>query len=680
MAFSRWRLRPVERQQTEELAAQCSLPLFLARLLTGRGYARPGQVEQFFQAESEVLEDPLSFQGMDVAVTRIRKALEEEEQIAVYGDYDCDGVTATALLTDYLQTLGGRVISVLPHRQGEGYGLNRSALDRCREQGVTLLITVDNGISALDEVDYAKELGMEVIVTDHHVPGAKLPNALAVIDPHLEPDCTPFCGAGLALMLAAALEDGDVEFILDQYADLAALGTISDVVPLVDSNRALVQRGLPLIQQGQRPGLAALLQTAGISTQSPLTAQQVAFGLGPRINAAGRMAQPEPALDLLTTEDPEEAESLAAVLEDCNRRRRQQEEEMLADVKEMIATDSSLLRRRVLCFAKEGWHPGIIGIAAARLCEEYGRPVMLLSGRDGVYTGSARSVGEFHLYQCLLACDSLLLRYGGHRQAAGFTIGEENLEAFFRQVEEYAAGQPLAQPELWLDGVLSPQDLTVEQIEKLSALEPFGEANPVPVFLLPKVKAAAVESIGEGKHTRYRMDWMGTRFTAVQFRITPQQSFVQPGQELDLAAQISLREFRGRQYLSVQVLELRPSGLKQTLLLNGWNYYFRFFCGEELPSGVAQKAVPTRQQAVLVYRLLQKKPSCSPEQLYCFLYDKINYFSFRICLDMMEEAQLIRPAPEGGYQLRQGGEKVDLMQMPSALRLRKMGKGDTGNE
>lgn len=220
----------------------------------------------------------------------------------------------------------------------------------------------------------------------------------------------------------------------------------------------------------------------------------------------------------------------------------------------------------------------------------------------------------------------------------------------------------------------------MEQIEKLSALEPFGEANPVPVFLLPKVKAAAVESIGEGKHTRYRMDWMGTRFTAVQFRITPQQSFVQPGQELDLAAQISLREFRGRQYLSVQVLELRPSGLKQTLLLNGWNYYFRFFCGEELPSGVAQKAVPTRQQAVLVYRLLQKKPSCSPEQLYCFLYDKINYFSFRICLDMMEEAQLIRPAPEGGYQLRQGGEKVDLMQMPSALRLRKMGKGDTGNE
>lgn len=232
---------------------------------------------------------------------------------------------------------------------------------------------------------------------------------------------------------------------------------------------------------------------------------------------------------------------------------------------------------------------------------------MLLSGRDGVYTGSARSVGEFHLYQCLLACDSLLLRYGGHRQAAGFTIGEENLEAFFRQVEEYAAGQPLAQPELWLDGVLSPQDLTVEQIEKLSALEPFGEANPVPVFLLPKVKAAAVESIGEGKHTRYRMDWMGTRFTAVQFRITPQQSFVQPGQELDLAAQISLREFRGRQYLSVQVLELRPSGLKQTLLLNGWNYYFRFFCGEELPSGVAQKAVPTRQQAVLVYRLLPKE-------------------------------------------------------------------------
>lgn len=680
MAFSRWRLRPVNQQQAEDLAAESNLPPFLARLLAGRGYTQLGDAEQFLQTQSEVLEDPFSFQGMDLAVTRIRKALEEGEQIAVYGDYDCDGVTATALLTDYLQALGGRILPVLPHRQGEGYGLNCAALDRCRQQGVTLLITVDNGISALKEVDYANRLGMEVIITDHHVPGNSLPNALAVIDPHLETDCTPFCGVGLALMLAAALEDGDVDFILDQYADLAALGTISDVVPLVESNRALVQRGLPLIQQGQRPGIEALLQTAGISTQTPLTAQQVAFGLGPRINAAGRMAEPELALALLTTEDPSQAESLAIQLEDCNRQRRQQEEEMLADVKSMVAEKPDLLRRRVLCFAKEGWHPGIIGIAASRLCEEYGRPVMLLGGRDGVYTGSARSVGEFHLYQCLLSCDSLLMRYGGHRQAAGFTIAQENLDEFYHQVETYAAGQPLAQPELWLDGALTPQDLTVEQMEKLSALEPFGEANPTPVFLLRRVKATAVEPIGEGKHTRYRMDWMGTRFTAVQFRITPDQSFVQPGQELDLAAEVSLREFRGRKYLSVRVLELRPSGLKQTLLLNGWNYYVRFFCGEELSSGVAQKALPTRQQAALVYRLLQKHADCAAEQLYCFVYDKINYFSFRVCLDIMEEAGLIRPAPEGGYLLRQGGDKVELLQMPSALRLKKMGKEDTGNE
>ena len=680
MAFSRWRLRPVNPQQAEELAAQCDLPPFLARLLVGRGCTQPGDAQQFLQPQSEILEDPFSFHGMDTVVARIRKALEEGEQMAVYGDYDCDGVTATALLTDYLEALGCRVLPVLPHRQGEGYGLNRSALDRCKEQGVTLLITVDNGISALKEVDYANSLGMEVIITDHHVPGNTLPNALAVIDPHLEQDCTPFCGAGLALMLAAALEDGDVDFILDQYADLAALGTISDVVPLVESNRALVQRGLPLTQQGQRPGLEALLQAAGISTQTPLTAQQVAFGLSPRINAAGRMAEPELALALLTTDDPEQAESLAIQLEDCNRQRRQQEAEMLADVKAMVAQKPELLRRRVLCFAKEGWHPGIIGIAAARLCEEYGRPVMLLSGRNGVYTGSARSVGEFHLYQCLLSCDSLLLRYGGHRQAAGFTIAQENLDAFYQQVEAYAAGQPLAQPELWLDGALSPQDLTVEQMEKLSALEPFGEANPTPVFLLRRVKAMALEPIGEGKHTRYRMDWMGTRFTAVQFRITPEQSFVQPGQELDLAAEVSLREFRGRKYLSVRILELRPSGLKQTLLLNGWNYYFRFFCGEALSAGVAQKALPTRGQAALVYRLLQRRPGCSAEQLYCFLYDKINYFSFRVCLDIMEEAQLIRPAPEGGFLLRQGGEKVDLMQMPSALRLKQMGKGETKNE
>ena len=680
MAFSRWRLRPVEQQQAEELAEQYALPPFLARLLVGRGITRPDQVQQFLQPQSEVLEDPLTLHGMDTAVKRIRKALETGERIAVYGDYDCDGITATALLTDYLSALGGQVIPMLPHRQGEGYGLNRSALDRCKEQGITLLITVDNGISALDEVKYANGLGMEVIITDHHVPGARLPDALAVIDPHLEPDCTPFCGAGLALMLAAALEDGDVDFILDQYADLAALGTISDVVPLVESNRALVQRGLPLLGQGQRPGIAALLQAAGISAQAPLTAQQVAFGLGPRINAAGRMAEPELAFNLLTTDDPQQADSLAIQLEDCNRLRRQQEEAMLEDVKALAAENPGLLRRRVLCFAKEGWHPGIIGIAAARLCELYGRPVMLLSGRDGVYTGSARSVGEFHLYQCLLSCDELLLRYGGHRQAAGFTLARENLEAFVRRIEEYAAGQPLAQSELWLDGALSPQDLTVEQMEKLAALEPFGEANPVPVFLLRRVQATALEPIGEGKHTRYRMDWMGTRFTAVQFRTTPQQSFVQPGREVDLAAEVNLNQFRGRKYLSVRILELRPSGLKQTLLLNGWHYYFRFFCGETLSAGVAQRALPTREQAGLVYRLLQKRPGCSPEQLYCFLYDKINYFSFRVCLDLMEEAGLIHPLPEGGYLLRQGGGKVELLQMPSALRLKQFGKGDTEDE
>ena len=680
MAFSRWRLRPMDPNLAETLAAQSDLPPFMARLLVGRGYTQPEMVQQLLQDQSEVLEDPFSFQGMETAVTRIRQALEKGERMAVYGDYDCDGVTATALLTDYLAALGGQVIPILPHRQEEGYGLNCAALDRCKEQGISLLITVDNGISAIKEVDYANSLGMEVIVTDHHVPGNTLPKAFAVIDPHLERDCTPFCGAGLALMLAAALEDGDVDFILDQYADLAALGTISDVVPLIESNRALVQRGLPLIQQGQRPGIEALLQAAGISSQTPLTAQQVAFGLGPRINAAGRMAQPELALELLTTDDPDQANALAIRLEDCNRQRRQQEEEMLGDVKAMVAHKPSLLRRRVLCFAKEGWHPGIIGIAAARLCEEYGRPVMLLSGRDGVYTGSARSVGDFHLYQCLLSCDSLLIRYGGHRQAAGFTIAQDNLEAFYQQVETYAAGQPLAQPELWLDGALSPEDLTVEQMEKLSGLEPFGEANPTPVFLFRRVKATALEPIGEGKHTRYRMDWMGTRFTAVQFRITPEQSFVQPGQELDLAAEVNLRQFRGRQYLSVRILELRPSGLKQTLLLNGWNYYFRFFCGETLSAAVAERAVPTRQQAALVYRLLQKKSGCSPEQLYCFVYDKINYFSFRVCLDIMEEAKLIHPAPEGGYLLRQGGEKVQLLAMPSALRLKKMGKGETGNE
>lgn len=648
--------------------------------MVGRGIVRPEQARQFLQPQSEILEDPLALRGMKTAVERIRRALEEGEQIAVYGDYDCDGVTATALLTSYLLDLGGLVRPVLPHRQGEGYGLNRSALESCHQQGVTLLITVDNGISALEEVDYANSLGMDVIVTDHHVPGGKLPNALAVIDPHLEADCTPFCGAGLALMVAAALEDGDMEFILDQYADLAALGTISDVVPLVKSNRALVQRGLPLMQQGQRPGISALLQVAGISDTTPITAVQVAFGLGPRINAAGRMAEPELALSLLTTDDPQQAESLAIQLEDCNRQRRQQEQAMLADVKTMAARQPELLRRRVLCFAKEGWHPGIIGIAAARLCEEYGRPVMLLSGREGVYTGSARSVGDFHLYQCLLSCDELLLRYGGHQQAAGFTVSEENLEAFTRRVEEYAAGQPLPQPELWLDGALTPEDLTVERMSQLAALEPFGEANPVPVFLLRRVKATALEPIGEGKHTRYRMEWMGNRFTAVQFRITPEQSFVQPGQELDLAAQINLREFRGRQYLSVKVMELRPSGLKQTLLLNGWNYYFQFFCGQTLSAGVARKALPTREQAALVYRLLQKRSGCSPEQLYCFLYDKINYFSFRICLDVMEEAGLIRPAPEGGFLLRQGGGKVELLQMPSALRLKKLGKGDTVDE
>ena len=422
MSIKQWKLNHISAEKSRILSSEYDLPPLVSDVLVGRGLDTPQAVEDFFSADSDFF-DPFSILDMDRAAERILQALERDEKIAVYGDYDCDGVTATAILYQYFVSIGANAVYYIPERDGEGYGLNAAAVQSLSEQGVGLIVTVDNGISAVAEVNLVKRLGMDIVITDHHQPGDTLPDAAAVVDPHRKDCGSPYrylCGAGVALKLVAALEDGNMDSAVEYFGDLAAIGTIGDVVPLTGENRKLVKRGLQMLQNTENMGLNALLQLAGLEDKT-LTAENVAFGIVPRINAAGRMGSARLAMELLLCESEEEAADLAQKINDLNKQRQQQENFIMEDIERLLSEHPEKLKERVLVLAGENWHHGVIGIVSAKISERFSKPNLLISVDGKEATGSARSFGEFSLFKALTSCSSLLTKYGGHKQAAGFT-------------------------------------------------------------------------------------------------------------------------------------------------------------------------------------------------------------------------------------------------------------------
>ena len=609
MILRKWEVRPLDKERATAFAQTYGVPFFLAMLMNIRGLDDAAHLREFL-GEGEPLSDPFLLKDMDKAAARITRAVDNMEKIAVYGDYDADGVTSTAMLYSYLETRGADVIFYIPQREGEGYGMNMGAVEYLKEQGVSLIVTVDNGISSVQEVARANELGIDVVVTDHHRPQEILPDAVAVVDAYRPDDTSPykhFSGVGIAFKLLMALEDGagDVEDLLEAYSDLAAIGTIGDIVPLTGENRTLIRAGLERLSQSDRPGVQALLENAGIAGKT-LTSTNVAFTLVPRINATGRMGAPERAVRLLISGYEEEAEVLSEEICADNEERRRVE----AEIAEAAFADieaKGYMKDRVVVVDGENWHHGVIGIVASRVTERCGKPCMIISRGETEAKGSGRSIEGFSLFEAICACGDLLIKFGGHPMAAGITLKPENIEAFRKRINRYAAEHFPQMPTqtVTLDCKLNPAALSVSMAQSLTQLEPFGNGNPQPVFGLFNMELSNVTPVGGGGHLRLTLEKNGAVITAMRFNTKPEELPYHIGDKIDLAVQLEAREFRGQPSLTVIVRDMKFAAFNTEKNIASLASFEKWQRGEVLSAEDKNRLYPDRACLAAIYRALR---------------------------------------------------------------------------
>jgi len=527
-----WQAFPERLDLVQQMSFHHGLPPLIARLLLNRGLADPEEILAFLDPGLERLASPFDLPDLDVAAARLARAVRRSEPLVVYGDYDADGLTAASLLTQFFQELGLPCTTYIPDRLTEGYGLNQPALEKLAAQA-RLLVTVDCGVSDVAEVAWARDHGLEVIITDHHELPQELPSALAVVNPKRAGEAYPFemlAGVGVALLLALGVrarlrEEGwfktHPEPNLRGYLDLVALGTAADVVPILGENRILVREGLKVLGETRRPGLLALKEVAGMNGKT-VSFRDLCFRLAPRINAAGRLGQALGALQLLLATDLNQARSQARILNELNRRRQSLEGEVLEQAKGLIR-QQALDRRPVMVLGREGWHPGVLGIVAARLAEEFHRPVALVGLKEGIGKGSGRSIPGYHLFQGLEACRQYFLKFGGHEAAAGFVIRQENLAALQADLEETflaQTGELQLRPTLKVDAAVEFSDLDQGFYQHLERLRPFGPGNPEPVFMCEGVECLTSRVVGE-RHLKVQLSQGGVVMEAIAFDQAP---------------------------------------------------------------------------------------------------------------------------------------------------------------
>ena len=630
------------------------IPPLAALVLSARGVNTAEQARAFLSTGLEQLHDPMQLRDMDLAAARITSALEAGETVAVYGDYDVDGITATCLLTDYLCRRGARVIPYIPDRMEEGYGLNREAVAALHSQGVTLIVTVDCGITAVDEAKYASSLGVDVVITDHHECKSELPQACAVVDPHRR-DCSyPFkhlAGVGVALKLVLALAGPDErDALLREYADLAAIGTVADVMEIEQENRVIVYLGLEALRHSQRPGLRALLHEAGLD-QRPLTSGAIGYTLAPRINASGRMGCANVAAELLLTGDESRADLLARELCQLNRERQTIEAEIYVQCV-CLADALPPEQRHALVLAGNGWHQGVVGIVASRLSERYSCPTFMICLQDGRGKGSCRSFGGFNLFSALERCADLLEGFGGHALAAGFTILEENIPAFRARINsivtERTGGAEMIST-LDIDAEIpDPALLTLENVQGLAILEPYGAGNPKPVFSLGGCTVGALSEVGGGRHLKLKLSVCGRSFDAIFFSATLAECPLSPGDRVDVAFFPQVNEYRGWRSVQLQVSDLRPS---LTRAESEQALYEKFRRGDPISPQEAQAMLPSREEFVCLWRYLKGRAEPGPlEETARRLSRNVaktygrreTLMRTMVCLDVFDERGLIR--------------------------------------
>ena len=634
------------------LAAQQKENALLAGILVARGITDPTEALTLLAGEEE-LTDPSLLADMDAACQRIWKAIDNGETIAVFGDYDVDGVTATALLYQHLKGMGAAVKCMLPSREGDGYGLSKNAIQSMHNKGCSLIVTVDNGISAVEEAEFAASLGMDLIITDHHLPPDTLPKAVAVVDPRREDDHSPFkglCGAGVAFKLCAALDGCPPEEMLDYCGDLAAVGTVADVMPLVGENRTLVKAGLRQLQQTDRPGFGALLEEVGLAGK-PVTAENISYAIAPRINAAGRMDNAVTALQLVLCEDPERAGELAHKLNEINALRQETEQQIFKAAEELLEQQPERLDDRIMLLWGRDWHPGVIGIVASRLVERTGRPVIVVTiDANGEGKGSGRSVQGFNLHACIGSCADLLVRYGGHAMAAGLSVREENLPELRRRLNEWAAREcpVLHTPPLTCDVAIHLDRITVESVRHLDQLAPYGAENPTPVFLLQNAVVDGVYPVSEGRHSRLRLRQGNACLYAVWFGMPAEQLPYTLGDVVDAVLNLSVYESTRGAQLSGRILDLHPAGLgtelaRQAALVQALRR------GTPLTEEQKREITPARSHIIAVYRELQARRWHAEDlQPLCAKLGEEQTGKTLVAVTALEQVGLITAAEKGG--------------------------------
>ena len=634
------------------LAAQQKENALLAGILAARGITDPAEALTLLAGEEE-LSDPALLTDMDAACQRIWQAIDNGETIAVFGDYDVDGVTATALLYQHLKGMGATVKCMLPSREGDGYGLSKNAIQSMHNKGCSLIVTVDNGISAVEEAEFAASLGMDLIITDHHLPPETLPKAVAVVDPRREDDHSPFkglCGAGVAFKLCAALDGCPPEEMLDYCGDLAAVGTVADVMPLVGENRTLVKAGLQQLQQTDRPGFGALLEEVGLADK-PITAENISYAIAPRINAAGRMDNAVTALQLVLCEDPDRAGELAHKLNEINAHRQETEQQIFKAAEELLEQQPERLDDRIMLLWGRDWHPGVIGIVASRLVERTGRPVIVVTiDEHGEGKGSGRSVQGFNLHACIGSCVDLLVRYGGHAMAAGLSVREENLPELRRRLNEWAAREcpVLHTPPLTCDVTIHLDRITVESVRHLDQLAPYGAENPTPVFLLQSAVVDGVYPVSEGRHSRLRLRQGNACLYAVWFGMPAEQLPYALGDVVDVALNLSVYESTRGAQLSGRIIDLHPAGLgaelaRQAALVQALRR------GTPLTEEQKRQIAPARTDIIAVYRELQARRWHAEDlQPLCAKLGEEQTGKTLVAVTALEQVGLITAAEKGG--------------------------------
>ena len=611
MKFQKWRIAEPHPEAAARLTA-AGYPCLVSAVLASRGIATAEEAAAFLEHEQRLTYSPFLMADMDKAVERVQRALADHERIAVFGDYDVDGITATCILVDYLQSRGADVLHYIPRRIEDGYGLSVDAIEGLYRKGTRLLITVDCGITGVEEVDFANSLGMDVVVTDHHECKETLPRAVAVVDPH-RPDCGyPFkhlAGCGVALKLALALGGPDrEEALFSRYCTLAAIGTVADVMQMSGENRTIVSRGLAAIEHSDFIGLHALLKEAGLAGRE-ITSVQIGFVLVPRINAAGRMGAADKAAELLLCTDPAEAERMARELCALNRERQNVEQTIYSQAEEMIARLPDR-DRSALVLESSRWHQGVVGIVASRLSEKYSRPSFMIHLNGDTGKGSCRSWGGFNLFAALENCKDLLLGFGGHELAAGFTIEEANIPAFRERMNDYARSfQGGAAPVSVLDvdvAITHPSAVTLEELEALSALEPYGSGNARPVFCLLGATLLRTQNVGQNRHLKLRLGKGSAQFDGIFFSTVAEDCGCRPGDRVDAAFYLQVNEFRGSRTVQLQMVDLRPSlrpsGREQESLALAEQCAAR----QPISARDARRLLPTREQFAAAWRFLER--------------------------------------------------------------------------